>query len=456
MTKRFARVVMGVILFGFLGTVLGSRAWAASQMIPRYRLGVQECIRLALLQNQEIKAAGHDIDVILAKKIEATKRYIPVVKYQYRTGPVPRDLDNPTQSFFGGDISILNAFKVELGVPLYTFGRIATAKTLADLGVDLKTLQKKQKQDEVALNIYKLYQGILLARELKVLIHEGLGAINNKIGELEKEETTDQLQILKMKVILYEAERKLQEALSKEVIALATLKVLMGLEDDVDFDLRDRALTQDPVAVGDFERILIQSKQYRPEYQLLIKGLQAQENKIKLEKKEYLPNIGVGAFGELGLTPGIIGDEDDNSFNNPFNYKRAGIGFEVSGTLDVRKTKARVSEAQAEYMKILAQKRAANRGLELDLKKAFLDFKQYQFLLSRSESDKRAVRQIVFLTKSNLDLGLGEKKDYLDALQTYLLFQGRAYEAIFNYNSAVATLKQKMGILYPQQSVERN
>lgn len=450
MKRHFAKkIFFCVVMAGLLGQTFS--AFAVQRMLPYYRLNVFECIRLALLQNQEIKAARHDIEVVLAKKIEATKRYIPVVKYQYRTGPVPRDLDNPVQSFFGGDISVLNAFKVEVGAPLYTFGRITIAKTLADLGIELKSLQKKQKEDEVSLNIYKLYQGILLARDLRVLIHEGLDAINKKIQELENEETTDQLQILKMKVILYEAERKLQEADYKEAIALSTLKLLMGLEDDVDFDIRDRGLRQEHFAFKDFDEVFNISKAYRPEFQLLVKGLEAQGKKIELEKKEYFPNIGVGAFGELGVTPGIVGDENDNTFNNPFNYKRAGIGLEVSGTLDTRKTKARVSEAKAEYMKIMAQKRAAGRGLELDLKKSFLELKQHSFLLSRAESDKRAARQIVFLTKSNLDIGLGEKKDYLDALQTYLLFQGRAYEAIFSYNSAVATLKQKMGLLYPEQ-----
>ena len=442
---RFIAVIMAALLLGLVSL-------AEARLVAYYRLDFRECVKLALLQNQEIKAAGHDIDTVLAKKIEATKRYIPVVKYQYRTGPVPRDLDNPIQSFFvKRDISVLSAVKIEAAAPLYTFGRLGLAKELADLGVNLKTLQKKQKENEIALNIYKLYNGILLARELKSLIHEGLDAIDKKIHELELEETTDQLQILKMKVILYEAERKLQEAEIKELIALATLKVLTGLEDDVDFDIKSKSLGQELFSYDNFTDVLERAKGYRPEYQLLAKGIQAQGKKVALEKREYFPNIGVGTFGEMGVTPGIIGDEDDNTFVNPFNYKRAGVGVEMSGTLDVRKTKARVSEARAEYMKLLAQKQIAGRGLELDLKKSFLELKQHQFLLSRAEKDKRAARQIVFLTKSNLDVGLGEKKDYLDALQTYLLFQGRAYEAIFNYNSAVATLKVKMGLLYPEQ-----
>jgi outer membrane protein TolC len=121
--------------------------------------------------------------------------------------------------------------------------------------------------------------------------------------------------------------------------------------------------------------------------------------------------------------------------------------MELSGTLDFRKIVSKVSQAKADYLKMIAQKRAAFRGLELDLKNSYLELKQHQFMLSRAQGDIKAARQIVFLNKSNLDIGLGDKKDYLDALQSYLVFQGRAYEAIFNYNSAVATLKMKMGTL---------
>lgn len=422
-----------------------------SDGIPLYRLGLNQCIGLALKQNEQIKAAFYDIQTVVAQKIEATKRAIPVVKFKYRVAPVPQDVNNPASSFFKGDISILNSFKVEVGAPVYTFGRLNIAKTLADLGIDLKALQKQKKEEEVALNIYKLYQGILLARELRILIHEGFDAIDKKIAELETEETSDQLQILKLKVILYEVERKLQDANSKEVIAIATLKALMGLEDDVDFDINDKSLKQEKFTHKNFDEILELSKQHRPEYQLLHLGLLAKSKKIDLEKREYFPTIGVGGFFDFGVTPGIVGDESETEFTNPFNYTRAGVGLELESNLDFRKIKSKVELAKADYYKTLAEKRAASRGLELDLKKSFLELKENRFLLSRAEKDKRAARQMVFLTKSNLDIGLGEKKDYLDALQTYLLFQGRAFEAIFNYNNAVATLKLKMGLLYQEQ-----
>lgn len=426
-----------------------------AEKVPYYRLSLQECFEMAVKNNEEIKAAYYDVQTIVAKKIEATKRYVPVVNYKYRVGPVPRDLDNPLQSLAEGDLSVFNSFRVEAGAPITTFGRLEIAQTLADLGIELKTLEKYKKEDEILLNIYKLYNGILLARELKGVINEGLEAVYNKVQELEKEETTDQLEILKLKVILYEAERRYQEAISKEQIALTTLKVLLGLEDAVNFDIKSKSLQKVGFRVRSFEYFLEQSKDNRPEFELLQKGVLAKKKKWELEKKEYYPKLGWGGFAELGVTPGLKGEEDDNDFVNPFNYTRGGLGLELSGTLDFRKTKARIEEAKADYLKTIHQKRAGTRGLELDLKKSYLELKQNLFLLSRAESDKKAARQIVFLTKSNLDLGLGDRKDYLDALQSYLVFQGRAYEAIFNYNNAVATLKAKMGTLFEEQKTRK-
>jgi len=372
---------------------------------------------------------------------------VPVVKYKYRIAPVPRDLDNPSESFFSGDISVFDSIKIEAGIPVAHFGRLEMNKQLADIGIDAARLQKKKKADEVVLDIYKLYNGILLARELKVLAHKGLDAVKGKIVELEKEEYTDQLQILKLKAIFYEVEKRLDEANKKETIAKAMLKVRMGIEDDVNFDLKDTYLKKVHFKVKSYDELLSQSKENRPEFQLLHHQVNAKRKQIILEKKEYYPKLNFGAFFEYGYSPGIIGDEDDNTFNNPFNFTRAGLGLELTSELDFRKIKSRVELAKAEHLKAIAEKRSNYRLLEIDLKNAYLDYLQKQKLFWRAEKEKRSARQIVFLTKSNLDIGLGEKKDYLEALQSYLLIQAACYENMYRYNLTVATLKYKLGII---------
>ncbi|MBI2338801.1 MAG: TolC family protein [Deltaproteobacteria bacterium] len=412
----------------------------------RYRLSFDECVRLALKNNDQILAAGYDIVLSENKLKEARPRGIPVIKYEHRIAPVPRDVDNAADSFFGGDITVFNNFKMEVGTPLTTFGKIHTAQDLAQLGIDSSWFQRQKTTDDVILKIYQIYEGILLARELLGLAKEAQDAIQGKIDELEKEKIIDQLGILKMRVALFEVQRKVEEGEKKLALGLAALKIQTGFEDDVDLDIRAGALTPVPYNIRPFEGYLDDFRDNRAEYQLLDKGIAAKEKQLKLAKLDRTPNLGVGGFFDIGRAPGVIG-EDQTTFTNPFNFTKAGIGLQLKGEFDYVKTNAKIKQAKADLLKTIYQKRAAVHGLELDLKESYLEIREARNLMVKSEEEKKVARQMVFLTKSNLDIGIGERKDYLDALQSYLLFQGRHYEAVYNYNVAVYELKKKTGEL---------
>lgn len=411
-------------------------------------VSLKDCVRMALKNNEDLEALQYDIYASVGRKIEATKRYVPVVKYKYRVAPVPRDIESASESFFSGDISILNSIRLEAGVPVSTFGRLTLQKQLADLGIDSSSLFKQRKADDVVLDVYRAYYGILLARELRVLAKKGLDAVQKKIEELEKEETTDQLQILKLKAIVYQVEKKLDEANQKELVADAGLKFLMGLPHQEKIILKDKYLKRMPHRHKSLSHHLDQSQSNRSEYKLLEMQVQEKQIRYQLSKKDYLPQLNLGGFFDYANSPGIRGETNTNDFTNPFNYIRAGVGFELKGDLDFRKLQADKRVARANYFKAVVEKTSKTKRLDLDLKQAFLELTQRQKLLNRAEKEQRSARQIVFLTKSNLDIGLGEKKDYLEALQSYLLIQAAVYENVYQYNVAVAKLKQKDGTLY--------
>lgn len=415
--------------------------------VPTYRFNLNQCIEKALLNNNQIQSARHEIDLSKAKLLEAHPKGIPVVKYEHKVAPVPRNIDDAADSFFGGDISVLNNFKMEVGSALTTFGKIKTAQELAAIGIDASWFQKDKTVNDVVFKIYQIYQGILLARELLDLASQAEDAINGKIREMNEAKVVDQIGILKLKLILFEVERKMEEAKKKEALALSALKVQLGMEDDVDLDIRGGGLTQAGYRLLPMDYYLELARNHRPEYQLLNAGIFAKEKKAKLEELNYAPNLGVGGFVDVARAPGITGSEDENNFTNPFNYTKAGIGLQLKGEFDYVKTNSKVKQAQADLLKSVYDKRAAMRGLELDIQQTYLEIKAARNLIQKAEEEMKTARQIVFLTKSNLEIGLGEKKDYLDALQSYLVFQGRRFESIYNYNVAVYELKKKTGVL---------
>ena len=54
---------------------------------------------------------------------------------------------------------------------------------------------------------------------------------------------------------------------------------------------------------------------------------------------------------------------------------------------------------------------------------------------------------MLFLAKSNLDLGIGEQNDYVEALKMVLVTRGQELEAVVNFNLAVAKLDEKIGAI---------
>lgn len=436
-------------LLGFIFIILSHTANARTLYV-----NFNDCVEMALKNNDQIHASGAEIASSEAKLYQAHPRSIPVLKYEYRVAPVPRDIDNTADSFFSGDISVFNEFKLEAGAPLTTFGKLKTAQSLAQIGVDASWFKKAKTSNEVIGKMYQVYQGILLARELKKLAKEAQDALKDKIGDLENEKIKDQIQILKLKVGLYEIDRRVEEAHKKELLAIEALKFQMGVESDYGLDLKDKALIPIRFDLKNVNYYLNMAREYLPEFKLLSLGVKAKEKQLSLQKLDVVPDLGVGGFIDVGTTPGIKGASDENNFTNPFNFTKAGVGFQLQGKFDYVKNKALSKQNEADLLKVIYEKRAAVGGLELEIKKTYQDVLEARTLLGKAEEEKKVARQLAFLTKSNLDLGIGEKKDYYDSLQSYLVFQGRAFESVFNYNVAVANLKQKIGLFHDYQKKE--
>jgi len=417
----------------------------AAQAAPRI-LSLDECIDLALKDNNQIHSNDKDIQLSEAKELETHPRGIPVLKYEHRIAPVPKDLDDAADSFFSGDIAVFNNFKLELGAPITTFGKIKTAQELADIGINASWFQRDKTVSDVTFKIYQIYYGILLARELMELADKAHNAMQDKIEEMNKAKIVDQLGILKLKLLLFEVQRKVEEAKQKEALALSALKVQTGLEQDMQINIRNQELEPINFTIKPLDYYLAIARENRAEYKLLQSGLAAKEKKLKLDKLNYAPNFGWGAFFDIGKAPGVTG-EDGDTFTDPFNFTKAGIGLSLKGELDFVKLNAKVKQDEADVLKTIYDKRAAIKGLELEIQQSYLEIKSALSLLQKAREEKKTAQQIVFLTKSNIDIGLGDRKDYLDALQSYLVFQGREYESIYNYNVDIYELKKKIGLL---------
>lgn len=413
--------------------------------LQRYTL--EDCVRQALVHNPEMEVADYSIETASEKKTEASRLGYPVLDYEYLLAPVPQDVGNAIGSFFKGDITVFNRFKLGVGVPIHTFGKVKVGKSLAETGIQSEKEKKTQKKGDIVLKIKQLYYGILLAREVSHLLSSAHEGVDKQIRKREEEGGTDPTELLKLKLFRAELEKKMEDGDKKEILAREALRVQMGLDPSTRFDLSTDKLRPAPFKMGAFEDYRNEALSNRSDLKLLEMGYQAKAKQVKLESRLMAPNLAVGSYFEIGRAPGVTGVTTTDDFSDPFNFTRAGIGLQLKGQLDWHTGFSKVRQAKSELYKIEVQKKLAQDGVDLDVKEAFLDVRNTKLDMDRAEEAGKLSRQLLFLIQSNFDIGLAEPKDLIDSLSSFLQTRGQYFESVFYYNVAVAKLEQKVGRL---------
>ncbi len=411
------------------------------------RLSIEDCVKMALLNNREVRAKDYDMEVAQSKLKEAQPRGIPVFEYEFLSFPAPRDADRAVSSFFEGDVTFGQRGKISLGIPLYTFGKIGIAQELARHGIAAEKEKKIEKQNDVVLKVKQLYYGLLLAKDVRQLFEDADRHLSNEVQRRESStEATDPVDLVRLKLFRYEALNRILDVDKKAALAREGLRIQLGMERGTEFSIQDEHLTPVDFEIQDFEYYLERNRKNNPKNRLLDIGVKASEAQYRLEKRKLAPDIGIGGFYEFGHTVKPISGVDlTDDFNDPFNFNRVGFGLRIKGEINIKSYLAKTRAAQAEYFKNSLNKSIADEGLELDLKDAYLNVLQTREAMENGYRAMKLARQYVFLTKTNVDIGVGDKKDYSDALQAYLVSRGRYLESVFNYNVAVATLELKSG-----------
>lgn len=411
------------------------------------KINLEDCLRMAMLNNRELRAKNFDMQIAQSKLKEAKLTGIPIFEYEFLSFPAPRDADHAVSSFFEGDLTFGQRGKITMGIPLYSFGKIGIAQELARGGIAAEQEKKIDKQNDVALKVKQLYYGLLLAKDVRELFQDASNHLGNEVKRRESSrEPADPVELTRLKLFRYEMLNRLLETDKKAALAREGLRIQLGMERATLFSLDEEHLTPVETEIKEFEHYLELNRRNNPKNRLLDIGVKASEAQYRLERRKLAPDIGLGAFYEFGRTvQPIAGVSLTDDFNDPFNFNRVGFGLRIKGDINVNQYMAKTRAAQADYFKNALNKEIADEGLELELKDAYLSVLQSKEAMENGYRAMKLARQFVFLTKTNIDIGVGDKKDYSDALQAYLVSRGRYLESVYNYNIAVAVLEQRSG-----------
>jgi outer membrane protein TolC len=411
-------------------------------------LTLDELLNLGLSANEKLRAAGYGVEAAKGQLQEAKARGWPIIEYEYWFAPVPRNASTAVESFFSGDVTVWNKGKLLIALPLYAFGQLTTVRKLAEGGVVAAKHRVVQEREEVIYNIKALYYGILFGYEMEKLLDKAIGSLTNKIENEEEaeEQKHSPFDLLKMKVFREELARRLDETKEKIEMAYEGMRVQTGLPPGTKIRLNRKTLDPEVVKLGKLQQYVNASLEHRPESNLIDIGVETKRKMVKLEKQKMAPRIGFGFYFELAKSAqSISGLANTDDFNNPFNFTRAGLGFRLDGKLDIHGALGRIKKAQAEYLKSLYEGRMGKKGIALDARKAYEESSR---LLEKVKSTKKShsmSNQMMFLSKSNYELGIGDQEEYAEALQLLLANRGLYFKSILDYNVSLANLERKVG-----------
>lgn len=307
---------------------------------------LDECINSALKYNVKVRNAENDLEMAKHDKKEAFTKYFPNISavgsgfianeplVQMQMSPDAK-MEMLKDGMLGG---------ISATMPLFTGGQIVNGNKLAELGVNMKALQKKQTDDEVRLEVERYFWQI-------VMLKEKLKTISLVEKQLERLETDVQVSVdagIVTRNDLLQVQLKKNDVLSGKIqlenslnVPLSLLGQYIGAKSDsidVAFVVEEH-LSESPQTLFCNHTDAVERTN---EYGLLKQNLQASKLQYKMAVGKNLPTAAIG--GGLVYDNFIMGQ--DQSFYMGFVTVSVPLSGWWGGTHSIKKHKLQVKNAE--------------------------------------------------------------------------------------------------------------
>lgn len=420
----------------------------------------QEAIARALRQNPQIAAARARVKQAEAMKGQADAARWPRISVAAGTGPsLQADLVDGTavgsrESAYDVEIDDLTiTVGAQAGVlqPLYTFGKISHRRDAAEHAIDARQAQTDMTRAEVALEVARLYEGYLFARDATRFFEEVQRMLEPSIQETEQrleagKPDVSEKDLLQLQSAMSIAKTQLHRAQAAMQQAEGGIRAYLGMSENETFEPAEPSLEVIPAQPPTYERLVGTAKAQRPELLALREGAAAFNQLAEAEEAGYFPDFFALATATAAYTPGRDLVTSRYVYDPLYHFVPnliVGVRWTLQGDMPGEKA----AEQRAAAMDLQNQRRWAFQGIPAEVRKAYEDVQRASKDIDvASEGVQRAKKWIVRAT-ADYTIGLTESEQVADALEAYALLRVQAIESRYRYNVAMAELAKATGTL---------
>ena len=418
------------------------------------KLTLIECIKRAIENHPSVQEVKWDVALRESDLQQAKAGTYPTGEFTSVFGAV-----NDAKGSLAGNRPIHTGGIDELGpfvrlegqfvYPLYTWGKITNGINAASKGVEQEYANVEQKKAEAAREVKEFYYTLQYTQEVKSLLgnvrdgfQKAVTAADERIKESKGK--ISQLDVLNLKIGYAGVAKEVGKLDNGIELTKAALLRVMGLPQTISFIPAEPALTPQPAHIKDLDYYVQQLFKNRPEWRRLLLGIQAKEAELALTRSDYFPAFFLAVPIRYGYAPGRSRQTNPFAYDN-FNFGAAGPVLGLRWNFDINGTAAKVARSEAELMKLQTQKKTAENSFPVEVKEAYLNVKETQERVKITEEGRKAGRALVALSSANFELGIGEPQDIFLGLGNYTRAANDYYEAVRDYNIALAKLSLVVG-----------
>lgn len=338
---------------------------------------------------------------------------------------------------------------INLVQPIYTFGKIEAARQAAQAGLDVARAQVDKDRQEVTFNITRAYWLLKWARAAAATLDDGIARLKEWVrkisDEIDKGKTTyTENDLVRLKLALDTAELTALDVDKGKELGLAGLRTLVG-EPDADIDDEELDIVNpadQPLAYYEDA-----ASTHRPEARMLAAGMHAARANRSLQLANLLPDFGLAVSFTYAYAQSI--DRPFNAFMNQPNALGAGLSLVMRYNLDVAERLATHAKASADERAAIQRRQQALGGIYIEIENAWLDARSARRRSDLVGHSEKVARGWYNAVDQNLQVGVAESRDLVDAARNYFELRMRHLQSIMDVNMATASLKQAAGVLAP-------
>jgi outer membrane protein TolC len=405
-----------------------------------------QCLDLALQQNPAILKAKEELRRTRGLVVEAGSEAYPQVVVSGQASLVDENtLDLPAMTKAADNQRRPWNAKIEVTQLVYSGGRVNAGLRAAALLDEIAVLGFQRTVADTVLAVRRAFYQILLLQAQVGVREESIKLLDSQRQDVKhrfEAGTVPQFNVLRAEVELANARPPLIRTQNNLRLAREALAKLLALDTPGQTEFTDLriagALTYEHRAWA-LPAALTAALQSRAELQQAEKQVSLADQKTIAVAASGKPSVAL--FGNYGI--------HNYSFADDAGVTRDGwtIGARVTWPMfDGFLARGRVQQARAERSQAALSLDDARRGVELEVRQAYSDYRQARELIEAQQKTVAQAEESLRLAEARFKAGAGTQLDVLSAQTALTEARSNEIQALHDYNVANATLDRVTGV----------